>query len=78
MLRPAERDKLLIRLDERTGNIWAIVEKLEKRQAEQNGQIHRLFLSNARNTVWRRVIIGVGSMALIGLANWLARLQGLW
>ena len=69
-----ERDELLIRLDERIHNTWRTVESQDKKidliiegQKTQNGSI-------LRNTIWRRVIIGVGGTSLLGLAGWMIRL----
>lgn len=60
-----ERDDLMVRLDERTINIWRVTEAQDKKldtildhQAEQNGWIQR-------NTIYRRVIVGVGGPAVI-------------
>ena len=68
------RDELLIKLSERTNNIWRTVESQDKKidliiegQKTQNGSI-------LRNTIWRRVIIGVGGTSLLGLAGWMIRL----
>ena len=77
-MKAPERDQLLIRLDERTCNIWRSVEQLEKHQVEQNGLIQELFISTSRNTIWRKVIIGVGGTIITVFITWLAKLQGLW
>ena len=74
-MKPAERDILIHDIwkgiygipgtDERgmAGDIKEIVEQ----QRIQNGSI-------LRNTIWRRVIIGVGGTSIIGLAGWMIRL----
>ena len=69
-----ERDELLIRLDERSHNTWRTVESQDKKidliiegQKTQNGSI-------MRNTIWRRVIVGVGGASLLGLAGLVIRL----
>ena len=41
-MKPAERDELLGRLDERTRNTWSSVEKIEKHVEKQNGRITKL------------------------------------
>ena len=38
-MKPAERDDLLIRLDERTCNIWVLTERQEKHLAELNNSV---------------------------------------
>ena len=69
-----KRDELLIRLDERSRNTWRTVEGQDKKidqiiegQRVQNGSI-------LRNTIWRRVIVGVGGASLLGLAGLVIRL----
>ncbi len=73
-MKASERDNLLIRLDERSHNTWRTVESQDKKidliiegQKIQNGSI-------LRNTIWRKVIIGVGGTSLLGLAGWMIRL----
>ena len=73
-MKPTERDDLLIRLDERSHNTWRTIESQDKKidliiegQRIQNGSI-------LRNTIWRRVIVGVGGASLLGLAGWVIRL----
>lgn len=84
-MKPPERDDLLIRLDERSRNIWIVVEKLEKHQVEQNGLIRDSFdqiASNskqtAKNTTWgiafRWIIGGIGTALAISLTH----LWGIW
>ena len=69
-----ERDQLLFRLDERSTNTWRLIEKLERHAAEQNGYIRENFMATSRNTIWRRVICGVGGASLLGLAGWMITL----
>ena len=73
-----ERDKLLIRLEERTVNIWHVLEKLERHQDEQNGFIKDALLTSAQNTAWRKATIWfIGGLAsAMGLL--FAKFQGLW
>ena len=73
-MKPSERDNLLIRLDERSHNTWRLIESQDKKidliiegQKTQNGSI-------MRNTIWRRVIVGVGGASLLGLAGWMITL----
>ena len=73
-MKTSERDDLLIRLDERSKNTWRTLEeqhgkigKILDGQKVQNGSI-------LRNTIWRKVIVGVGGTSLLGLAGWMIRL----
>ena len=73
-MKASERDNLLIRLDERSKNTWRTLEEQHEKiglilegQKVQNGSI-------LRNTIWRKVIIGVGGTSLLGLAGWMIRL----
>ena len=68
------RDQLLFRLDERSINTWRLIEKMERHAAEQNGYIRENFIATSRNTIWRKVIVGVGGASLLGLAGWAIRL----
>ena len=64
----------LAKIDERTVNIWRTVEKIEKHQSEQNGYIKETFASTNKNTVWRKVITGVGGTGFILVIGWLLNL----
>ena len=73
-MKPSERDNLLIRLDERSKNTWRTLEEQHEKidkildgQKVQNGSL-------LRNTIWRKVIVGVGGTSLLGLAGWMIRL----
>ena len=73
-MKATERDDLLIRLDERSKNTWRTLEEQHEKidkildgQKVQNGSI-------LRNTIWRKVIVGVGGTSLLGLAGWMIRL----
>jgi len=66
----------LARIDERTQNIWRVVESQDKKidliiehNERQNGWI-------IRNTIWRRVIVGVGGTGFICIIGWLIKLGG--
>ena len=63
-MKVTERDELLVRLDEKSNNTWQTVEKIEKHIAEQNGYIRENFVATTRNTVYRRIILGVGGTAI--------------
>lgn len=61
-MKAEERDQLLARLDERSLNMWRVLEKLEKHSSEQNGYILENFAKTNTNTTWRRVhtwVIGI-------------------
>lgn len=64
----------LVRIDERTTNIWRVVEKMERGQVEQNGYIRENFIAVGKNTLWRKVIIGVGGSSLVLIIGWLLKL----
>ena len=48
-MKTIERDELLTRIDERSNNIWRVVEALEKHQAEQNGYIRENIIATTKN-----------------------------
>lgn len=77
-MKVSERDDLLIRLDERSRNIWVVVEKLEKHQNEANGFIQDNNDRSLKNTTWivafRWILGGIGTALIIGLTY----LWGLW
>jgi len=72
-----DRD-MLIRINERTHNIWRAVEQMEQHQREQNDSIRKLFNRTSTNTVWRRVIVSIGGTALLVIIAWILQLNGLW
>lgn len=83
-MKQEDRD-MLIRINERTHNIWRIVEQIEIGQREQNGSIRTLFTNTndnkvrtSANTIWRRVIVSVGSPVLLLIIAWLLKLNGIW
>ena len=58
------------RLDERSLNMWHVLERLEKHQAEQNGYIRENFAATNKNTAWRKIhswVMGVIFFSLVGL-----------
>lgn len=73
-----QRDELLIRLDERTRNIWHVLEKLEWHQEEQNGFIKEALVASAKNTMWRKITITIftGITTVIGIL--FSKFQGWW
>jgi len=48
-LKPQERDELLIRLDERTDNIYKLTEKQEKHLSELNDKVSKNTINVDRN-----------------------------
>ena len=73
-MKASERDDLLIKLSERIFNTWRLIEKMEKHASEQNGYIRDNFMATSKNTIWRKVIVGVGGTSLLGLAGWMIKL----
>jgi len=72
-----DRD-MLIRINERTHNIWRAVEQMEQHQREQNDSIRKLFNRTGTNTIWRRVIVSIGGTALLVIIAWILQLNGIW
>lgn len=73
-----EQDLLWARLDERTANIWRVVEQLEKHNAEQNGFIQEALIRTKTNRIWIRLIIGTGSTLILVATAILTKIGGLW
>ncbi len=76
-MKPSERDDLLIRLDERTNNIWRSTEAQEKHLAELNGSTkqigNRVTVLETKveertvNKISKKAIAGYGSGGLLVL-----------
>jgi len=66
-----ERDDLLIRLDERSRNTWRVLTELEQHNREQNGYIKDTIEQLNRNTLWRKMLVGVGGTLITLMAGWL-------
>ena len=70
-----EQHDLLVRLDERTRNIWRSVEKMEKHQAEQNGSLQLAITRLDKHETFIRVFLQVarytGIAAGIAFLGWL-------
>lgn len=71
----------LARIDERTQNIWRV---LDEQEDSINKKLDRIIEHNAwqngiliKNTIWRKVIIGVGGSSLVVIIGWLLKLT-LW
>jgi len=65
---------MIIRIEERTRNIWRVVEKLEKHQSEQNGYI-RIALTRSKVN---RVLLSVGGVIATTVIGWITKIEGLW
>jgi len=76
-MKPKERDELLIRLDERTRNIWTLTEKQEDHLAKINDSMmkHAVQISSNKTSVkWIvRILVAAGILGggATGLVNWL-------
>ena len=60
-----ERDDLMIRLDERSERSEEKIDKILEHQGKQNGWI-------ITNTIYRRIIVGIGGTAVMALVLHLA------
>ncbi len=57
-------DDFIVRIDERTLNIWRTLEDIKKHQESQNGKLEEFCFQVNRNTVWRRVMLGILGVAI--------------
>ena len=78
-------NELLTRIDERTLNIWKILEqveknqvKLEKHQAEANGYIRENMKLSTKNATWVIAFRWIIGALVLGAITWLTHLQGVW
>ena len=71
-MKASERDDLLVRLDERTNNIWRTVEKMEDHVEKQNGFILTCLTRSAVNSRVIKIISSLGGAAIA------TKLSGLW
>ena len=82
-----ERDELLIELrtavlgvkgsDEK--GIVGDVKAIKKHQEEQNDHILNALIASGKNTVWRKVIVGIGGLYITTtIALLVTKIQGLW
>ena len=72
-MKPAERDALLARLDERSHNTWRVVEDIKSGQDKQNGAIAQntqdiAILKDRGGLGWKAK--AGGGLAGIGLLAW--------
>ena len=89
-LTPANRDELLIRLDERTSNIWTLTEKQEKHLTELNNSVakntNRLNIietkvdERTQSKISKKAVTGYGGIAVtVGtLLYYLGQANGWW
>ena len=73
-----EERELLTRLDERTRNIWRLVESMERHQEESNGHQRVLIGRVATNTAWRHVFQWIIGGIITALTAIWARIQGIF
>ena len=77
-MKPKERDELLIRLDERSRNIWALTEKQENHLSKINDSLlkHAIQLSSNKTSIKWIVRILVAAGILGGGATGIIKLIG--
>ena len=78
-MNPKDRDTILIRVDERTRNIWRVTEDMKRHQELQNSNIAEALKMCYTSKAWVR--IGqwvVGGIVLLLIAGVETKLQGLW
>lgn len=61
----------LSRIDERTLNIWRVVEKMEAHAEEQNGYIRDNLKATSSNTTWRRALLWIIPISFTLIIGWL-------
>ena len=84
-MKPTERDDLLIRIDERTNNIWRVTEVQEKHLAKINSHLEdhskRITivetLQKERSRPSKKSISGAGALILAILAS-IGKAYGWW
>ncbi len=70
-MKPSVRDELLVRLDERTQNIWTLAEKQEQHLSKLNNRVSdnetqsAVNKSNIKRIWW---VIGLGITGIIAIA----------
>ena len=73
-MKPQERDDLLIRIDERTRNIWRLTDQQEKHLSKINDSLleHAVQItSNSNGIKWLRWVIGIGLPSITAIVLWL-------
>ncbi len=79
MLKPKDREELIIRTNEAVHNIWRIVEKVEQHQRAQNNSIAEALQIGYSNRAWGKIMKWViGGIVLIAIALVTTHAQGLW
>ena len=74
-MKPLVRDELLARLDERTSNIWCVVEDIKTHTIEQNGFIMESITLSKSNKTWITVFKWIGGTVILSglsFAAWVA------
>ena len=77
-MKVAQRDELLARLEERSLNIWKILERLEDHQIKQNGLLEHCAKTMVRNSTWITAFKWIVSISLPIIVLLVTRLYGLW
>ena len=77
-MKTAQRDELLSRLEERSCNIWRVVERLEDSQIKQNGLIQDNIKKTTRNSTWLVALRWIVSISLPIIVLLVTHLYGLW
>ena len=79
MLKPKEREELIIRTNETVRNIWRVAEKLEWHQEKQNSNIAEALRMCYSNLAWSKALRWViGGIIIFGIALVTTHMQGLW
>ncbi len=79
MLKPKDREELIIRTNETVRNIWRVTEKLERHQEKQNSNIAEALQVGYSNRTSIKIIRWViGGLVLIGITLVTTHLEGLW
>ncbi len=70
-MKPKDRDDLLIRIDERTNNIWRVTEAQEKHLEKLNGHLdnHSKRLTVVETKVDERTIAKLGRKTIWGISG---------
>jgi len=90
LMKPGERDALLIRLDERSNNMWKIIhegedniwsaiKEIRDHQRDQNGKLDRTLEMACSNRTWINVFKASITVIAGGLISaLLTKLKGFW
>ena len=73
-----EEKELLIRLDERTANIWRVVEEVKLQVENQNGVVDDVCKKIDKASLLINLILGFGIPALLTLGGWILHIEGMF